>query len=378
MWQSRQLAKSRAAQVASTPAAGSMVFRDKGCASCHGTTAAGSDSGPALRQSGSLSTLPRLVTAMWNHAPRMWEAMQARRLAYPNFTYEETSQVVTYLYVSGYADNGGNSERGAKLYQERRCALCHVDVGTKGKGPRLALISASDDPLLWMQALWNHAGAMRARMQAMGIVWPEFQASDLRDLHSYLRQANSSGNTDPPDIAGDPDRGWAVFQQKGCLRCHALSPEHAQIGPSLGPEHKLPPTFSEFGAALLNHFPQMQNAVQTRDSQLPQLDGSDIADIAVFLYSLHYLEPSGSPQVGKSVFAWRGCSRCHGDNAQGTASAPGLRGRGQTYTSIRLATDLWRHGARMYQDNARDGQPWPQLQESDVGHLLTFLNTSPD
>ena len=374
VWQSRQVARARAVHVASTPAAGSVIFRNKGCAACHGATGGGTDSGPALRQTKSLSTLPRLVSAMWNHAPRMWQAMEARQLPYPTFSYEETAQLVTYLYISGYADNNGDSVRGAKLYEDRGCAQCHSSNAEE----RIAFLSGADDPLTWTQTLWNHGSVMHARMNAMGISWPKFQASDLRDLHAYVRQVSDSPPLDPPDISGDPDRGWNTFQQKGCIRCHALSSEPARTGPSLGPERQLPPTFTEFGAALLNHFPQMQKAVHSEDIQLPRLDGSDISDIAVFLYSLHYLEPSGSPQVGKSIFGWRGCNRCHGDDAQGTLEAPALRGRGQTYTSIRLATDLWRHGARMYHNSANSGQQWPVLQESEIGHLLTFLNTSPE
>ena len=117
--------------------------------------------------------------------------------------------------------------------------------------------------------------------------------------------------------------------------------------------------------------------MQVERTEMPRFDAHDVTDMAVFLYSLHYLEPSGSPLVGKSVFAWRGCSRCHGQEAQGTAAGPPLRGGRQAYTAVRLATDLWRHGGRMYHDGRQQGQPWPTLQDSDIGHLLTFLNLSP-
>ena len=375
VWQSRELARAKAAHVISNPETGSAVFRTRGCVACHGKTGVGKESGTALRDSGTLSTLPRLVTAMWNHAPRMWEAMRVKQLPYPTLTHEETAQLVTYLYMSGYADSAGDPVHGEKVYKERKCARCHADNNDVGGATHS--IAASDDPLSWIEVLWNHASAMDARMKAMGVAWPRFQASDLRDLHAYLRERANPGGSDPPDITGDPERGWDLFQQKGCISCHTLWPQPARVGPSLGPERALPNTFSDFGAALLTHFPQMENAIRKQDSPMPQLQGNDLADIAAFLYSLHYLEPSGSPQVGKSVFAWRGCSRCHGEEAEGTAKAPGLRGRGQTYTSIRLATDLWRHGARMYQTSVRNGQSWPVLRESDIGHLLTFLNTSP-
>ncbi len=140
-------------------------------------------------------------------------------------------------------------------------------------------------------------------------------------------------------------------------------------------EGKLPPTFSQFGEAMLNHFPDMQRAMKEQGAAPPTFQAQEMADLAVFLYSLRYLEPSGSPQVGASIFGWRGCADCHGARGEGGKRGPALRGRGQTYTAIRLATDLWRHGDSMYQESRKLGQQWPVLEESDVGDLLSFLNT---
>jgi cytochrome c553 len=107
---------------------------------------------------------------------------------------------------------------------------------------------------------------------------------------------------------------------------------------------------------------------------MPTFQGREMADVIAFVYSLRYLEPGGSPHVGESVFAWRGCGRCHGDHAEGTRSGPPLRGRGQNYTAVRMASILWRHGAKMYQQSQKMGQGWPQLEPSDVGDILAFLN----
>ncbi len=373
--QSKDVRRRSALQVQTNSAAGSELFRSKGCGTCHGANAAGTSSAPALRQRQSLSGLPQLVSAMWNHAPRMWEEMRARQLDYPSLSYEETSQLIAYLYISGYADNGGDPARGEALFERDQCIRCHA--GEKGGGPALRSIADAGDPLAWTQALWNHASVMRDKMTAQKIPWPRFQPSDMRDLFAYVRHARNSADN-PAELQGDPDRGWKLFQQKGCVSCHALSSDSSRIGPNLGPERPLPPTFSEFGAAMLNHFPEMQNAVQRESADLPRFDGHDMTDVAVFLYTLHYLEPTGSPQIGKSIFAWRGCSRCHGDDAEGTRDGPALRGRGRPYTAARLATDLWAHGARMYENGQKDGQTWPALQTSDIGHLLTFLNVSPD
>lgn len=365
-----------AVQVPTKPLNGGTVFRSKGCATCHGASGAGTGLGPSLRDTRSLTSLPRLVTTVWNHAPRMWQAMSARQLPYPTLSYEETSQLVTYLYISGYADNHGDIQRGEKLFQARKCSECHNrEPSPAGNAPSLSAISDANDPLSWTQALWNHAPAMQLKMRSSGLDWPKFQASDMRDLFAYVQYMGHT-HDDPPDIAGDPDRGWELFQQKGCIRCHEAWLQPGK-GPAFGPEGQLP-TFSEFGAAMLNHFPGMENAIESQKAQLPRFENHDVADIAVFLYGLHYVEPTGSLQVGKSVFAWRGCNHCHGDDGDGSSSGPALRGRGHAYTAVRLASALWSHGGRMYQSTQTHDQAWPMLQDSDIGHLLTFLNTSPE
>src|SRR5581483_2435464 len=221
-------------------------------------------------------------------------------------------------------------------------------------------------------SLWNHASTMRSRMTKAGIAWPHFEPNDLRDLFAFVKGAKTDGHSSI--AAADAGRGWQVFQSKGCVECHGISRGAKGQASDLGPNHQLPPTYSQFAAAMLNHVPAMQRA-KGDSGELTAFNDGEMADLTAFIYSLHYLEPSGSPQVGASVFAWRGCSACHGMGAEGTTQGPSLRGRGQTYTSVRLAADLWRHGSRMYSQTRNQGQPWPSLQPSDVGDLLAFLNT---
>ncbi len=366
--------------VATQPQQGNAVFRAKGCAACHGENAAGGARGPALRQRA--ASLPQLVTAMWNHAPRMYDAMTQARLPYPSLNYDETGQLVAYLYLTGYSDEPGDPQSGKELFTTKQCARCHSAGAGSSGAPAVAKLAAADSPITWTQALWNHGSAMETSMRRQGIAWPRFQANELRDLYAYVRQAGGRSGNDLPVPSADPDRGWQVFQAKYCINCHALknsrssdaAPSH-QTGPVLGSDGKLPPTFSQFGEAMLNHFPDMTRAMNSVGQQPPRFEAQEVLDLAVFLYGLHYLEPSGSPQVGASIFSWRGCADCHGTQAEGTARGPALRGRGEPYTAVRLATNLWRHGARMYEQSRKSGQTWPVLQESDVGDLLTFLNT---
>lgn len=371
-WQSSAMQRQLATQVTPRPARGVVLFREKGCEKCHGPAGIGGRQGPALRQSPTLATLPRLVAAMWNHAPRMWESMQAQHVPYPSLDYEEAGQLVAFLYLSGHADDSGDPIRGRQLFAQKQCARCHSPGGRLA--PDLARSEVPATAVTWTQVLWNHGSAMQARMTKAGVAWPTFQANELRDLFAYVQQMGGAAPR-VPSVEGDPDRGWAVFQQKGCLACHGMTRDAGSMGPAFGRDHQLPPTFAQFGEAMLNHFPQMQQAMSSRATAMPVFEGGEMADLAAFLYSLHFLEPAGSPQVGASLFSWRGCAQCHGDQAQGSRSAPALRGKGSTYTAVRLAADLWRHGAGMYSTAHAAGQPWPLLSEEDVGDLLAFLNT---
>lgn len=313
---------------------------------------------------------------MWNHAPRMWEAMDGQKLTYPELSYEEMGQLVSYLYFSRYADDNGDSERGKVVFQQKNCIRCHAMHGSGGRrGPDLGSVQSVETPILWTQVLWNHASKMQKQMSGMGLNWPHFEEQDMADLFAYVRRENGHNDGEFPFPASDPQNGWQVFQSKACIKCHSVTADSPSPAPTLGPNRPLPTSFSEFGAMMLNHFPNMQESMKAMGQPVPTFEAGEMSDLVGFIYSLRYMEPSGSAPIGQSVFQWRGCTQCHGAQAEGTRTGPALRGRGQNYTANRLATDLWRHGARMHEQGTRLNHSWPMLNEGDVGNLLTFLNS---
>ena len=330
--------------------------------------------GPDLgRRESAQSSLPQLVTAMWNHAPQMWERMRSDRIAYPDLSYDDVAQLLAYLYMSRHVDDAGDPARGRELFASKGCIRCHAVRGVGGRiGPDLAAANDLTGPMEWTQALWNHASGMRQATEREGIAWPRFEGHELRDLYAFARQSSSTRSVPQ----GDPSRGWQVFQQKSCTGCHSIHVADQLEGPNFGPEQQLPETFTELGGAMVSHSPQMEKAMARQGITRPQLSAQEMTDVFAFLYSLRYVEPGGSPHVGASVFSWRGCSRCHGEQGEGTGRAPALRGR--TYNSITLAVALWHHGQKMYAQTRQLGIGWPTLTESDVGDLLAFLNSPPE
>lgn len=375
-WQSKHVAAHGAIYLSTDTTAGAELYRQKGCANCHGANL-NSELGAARRGTPPSTSLPKLVAAMWNHAPRMWARMSADKLEYPDLSYEETAQLVAYLYMSGYVDPAGDPDNGKRLFAIKGCIRCHAVRGVGGKlGPDLSDPSFTVNPMLWTQVMWNHAAEMQEHLKSLGMRWPEFHEDELRDLYAYVRQLEQRPQSEADMFPADPENGWKVFQSKGCISCHPLNAStQGHIGPVLGPDRKVPPTFFRFAEAMLNHFPDMRRAMQSQNQAVATFQGTDMADVIAFVYSLRYLEPGGSPQVGKSVFQWRGCAQCHGDRAEGSRNGPPLRGRGRSFTAVRLASILWDHGAKMYQQSQKMGQAWPQLQDSDIGNLLAFLNS---
>lgn len=349
---------------------GRVLFQNKPCMQCHSINGVGGKYGPDLGQQPDPFSLPFLVTAMWNHAPHMWEYMREEHVPYPAFTYEQTAQLVAYLYMTSRMDSAGDPRRGRRLFSEDGCGRCHDAAPKKGDSPLPPPAAAAlESPLAWSQAMWNAAPVMQQAMRKDGLPWPKLNDADLNDLFAFARQ--SAGDTVvPQQFVGNPERGWLVFQSQGCLQCHA--PRGADRS---GPENWPAKTFTQVSELMWNAAPAMAQAMRRQGKTPPRLNGEEMADLAAFVYALRYYDPPGSAIVGRSVFHWRGCSRCHGEEAEGTPFAPALRGQGTNYNSISLATALWNHGRQMFQRSEQLGVGWPALQESDVGDLLAFLNS---
>jgi mono/diheme cytochrome c family protein len=362
--------------LAKNPQMGEALFREKGCVRCHAMHGAGGASAPDLGQRHSDSaSLAQLVSAMWNHAPQMWQAMQADQVAYPELSYEQTSALVSFLYMSRHVDPAGNAERGHELVHSKGCSRCHAIRAQGGHSARDLASLALESPTEWTQSILDSSAEMKASMDDLGMSWPKFAPHEFNDLLAYLREINPSSVKPGPFRKGDANAGWEVFQSKSCLVCHSVKDERGRLGPSLGASSRVAGTFSDMAAHMWNATPKMEAAMAARRIPSPRFKNTEVADLFAFLYTLQYFEPGGSPQLGRNVFRSRGCARCHGEDALG-ATAPALRGR-HFYNSISLAAELWTHGKKMHEKGQQTQQPWPTLQESDVGDLIAFLNQPP-
>jgi mono/diheme cytochrome c family protein len=71
---------------------GKRVFAEKSCATCHG-----GGSAPKLAKGKDGHSEITMVSALWDHGPRMLDAMAQSKIEWPRFTAQQMSDVVAYL-----------------------------------------------------------------------------------------------------------------------------------------------------------------------------------------------------------------------------------------------------------------------------------------
>src|SRR6266542_2141074 len=109
LWERRQSQNRWSSLVAGSPRTGAELFQTKGCASCHSPGAGQARQAPDLAADESGKSRPdQLVTVMWNHAPQMWERMQAQKIVPPAFSEREMADLLAYVYTLRYVGEPGN------------------------------------------------------------------------------------------------------------------------------------------------------------------------------------------------------------------------------------------------------------------------------
>src|SRR5574337_1111841 len=298
--------------------AGMKTFFDKGCVRCHAVLGEGGRSAPDLGRApaGHLSAA-ELVAAMWNHAPQMWTRMHQEKVTPPSFTGPDMSNLFAFLYSVRSMDEPGDAQRGRQLLTEKRCLQCHGATNPAGRrAPDLREWASYRNPVSWLQAMWNHAPAMQALMEARGFSWPEFQGSDVADLIAYVRTQATNPHRHFYLQPADPEVGRALFRQKGCANCHSVRGPGRAGAPKLG-TRALPRTLGQFAAQMWNHSPAMWARMKAQQIPRPQFSNKEMADLVAYLFAERYFEHTGSPLNGGRVFEVKGCAACHVPGGKG-------------------------------------------------------------
>ncbi len=166
------------------PELGRLVF-ERSCESCHSFGSATAEKKIDLAGRPRPDSLTGYATAMWNHAPLM------RRRAgdkFPILAPGEMSNLVAYLFSQRHFDDQGDADRGARVFESKKCAMCHERARPQTHAPDLAMATERFSPITIAAAVWRHGPTMLQAMQDQEIAWPTFRGSEMTDLIAFLNR----------------------------------------------------------------------------------------------------------------------------------------------------------------------------------------------
>ncbi len=352
---------------------GGELFERRNCTLCHPIHGVGGTTAPDLGRRSARDFSPAIMSAtMWNHGPAMWRAMTARSLEVPPLGPTEIADLYAYFYSIRYFDRPGDAGRGKVVFASKKCSTCHAISAAEGarKGPPVSQWPAIADRIRWTEHMWNHAGAMMAEMEKSGIRWPTFTLQEMVDLLVYVRNLPDRPAAPPSLIFEDPAAGEKLFAERGCVRCHTVgAPEPGKI--DLVGVAREARTFTELGAAMWNHLPQMRRRAKETRLEFPSFRQDEMSQLIAFLFAKRYFEEQGDRRAGRRIFAAKRCATCHD---QPGSAAPDLRDMQGQFSAPQMASAVWQHGPKMLAEMDKRKIPWPVFTGRQISHLIAFLN----
>jgi len=263
---------------AGDPREGARILQEKKCAECHLLEREGGTIGPdLLRWAGYVNPIV-WAQMMWEHGAGMEKAMEQANIPWPELDDDDLGNIIAFVRSVGPSApkvylRPGSSAQGRRLFQERKCALCHSpDSDPRHKGPDLAHIHLPHSLSALASSMWNHLPAMRKLMAEQGVEVPALTAQEMADVIAYLFAQQYEGEP------GDATRGQRIFVQNRCGHCHTFySPSE---GAAAGPESVV-----GLGHAAWQHGARMVEQMTLAGISWPTFEGTEMADLIAYINS---------------------------------------------------------------------------------------------
>lgn len=267
----------------------------------------------------------------------------------------------------------GDAQRGQEMLRSRRCTQCHPVAGQGGgSAPDLGRRARGEmSPAVLAADMWNHGPRMWKAMTEAGLPIPMLSGYEVANLYSYFYSLRYF------DPMGDATRGQALFQNKKCSVCHALTAE-------LGAEHPVTEWISLADPILWtqqmwNHAVGMEAAMKAKNVAWPEFTVAEMSDLLAYLESLPELRlvnPGmrvGDWTAGAQVFEDAKCVQCHtiGVSAEGKIDLATVARENAGLSA--LAVQMLNHEPQMRAEAARRGIELAPLEGDQMADLTAFL-----
>ena len=349
--------------VSADSARGAQVFELQGCVQCHALNGVGPSIGPDLGRVADRGFTPAsLAATMWNHAPQMWAESQLRNAARPAMSEQQAADLFAFFYSLRFFEEPGDAARGKALFDQKKCSTCHGVDNSKLAGAKpLSDWTALGDPLEMVETMWNHSATMREEMTKNHIRVPQLKGQDLADLMIYARRASGRARTKPVLSFASSDQGKALFDAKGCNKCHGTVTHF--VSSNLHTE-----TLTSIAADMWNHGLDMSLKQTT-------FAPGEMRQIAGYIWYARAIEGAGEAGHGAQVFNAKKCTVCHDDPKSGAPAISALASAGRFFSGATMVSALTQHGPAMLDKMREKHIAWPRLTADEMSSLIAYLNT---
>ncbi|HJO38128.1 MAG: cytochrome c [Vicinamibacterales bacterium] len=242
------------------PTAGAELFEERSCGQCHALGGGAPDIGPDLSGLLFSGTALDLAGALWNHAPTTRDRMQDLDLEQTAMSSEDMTDLVAYLGILRYylaeREEPGDPAVGERAYREKRCAVCHEQVG----------------PVTGV--MWNHSQWLASDFVERAIPRVRMSGQEMADLIAYVSFA------DWANVRATPARGAEVWAGN-CAVCHTLG-GGSRVGPDLATAPGIGDPLSLM-ASMWNHAAAMDQEMRRVGMPRLALRPGQTADLLAFL-----------------------------------------------------------------------------------------------
>jgi cytochrome c2 len=351
---------------------GEALFETKGCITCHAIDGRGGTEAPDLgRRAADLYSPDQLAAAMWNHAPRMWEAIGESDVTFPTFTLDEAADLYSFFYARLYFTVPGDAARGRRAFADKNCIVCHplnAADNPDSVGPAVSEWAPVRSPINWAERMWDHAAEMYSRMDEYSLRWPRFTEQEMVDILVYLQDLPTARSAEAVFEPGDAETGHQIFIAR-CETCHGFRPALSGRVDLL--ERATPQSMMGYAAAMWNHAPLM---AARSPEPLPALEDGAMNDVVAYLFTQRYFSGNGDPVAGERVYMDKGCVICH-ERERAETGAPELVASPEVYSPITMTRALWNHGPDMLRSLETRGIAWPMFEGTEMSDLIAYLNS---
>ncbi len=353
---------------------GKDMLRARRCTVCHPVAGEGGGSAPDLGKAREGEFSPdALAAAMWNHAPRMWVAMEERQMPLTGLTTSDIANLYAHFYALRYFDPDGDPGNGENVFSTKGCAECHAvdDQQARERAveniPPIESWSTMLDPVLWVESMWNHGAAMGSQFDSKGVGWPQFTLQEMVDLLAYVESLPPHAGNLPYLRLGDWMEGAHAFGELGCSGCHTLG-RSADDKIDLLDAARRQPLLSGLAVDMWNHRPQMEAQAKTKGIELEPFAADQMANVAAYLFRRGYFQEQGEASRGRAAYQAKGCASCHDAGEAGAQPIESL-------SAMDLGAAVWNHGPNMKAQMDYLEKEWPELSARDVADLVAYVES---